>query len=170
MEEHSLLKLTTYPGDDQPEESHSSPSQATEDAPQTAAVWHGHHIQTRQGNAFGWCSQLTSFQNQHRDQVWPQCWCHIHVSLQQEPPDQGWCRDTTRPHPFNSPQIDLEWLARQRDVSPGLQEMTGTTMMNSQSRMNSSLEVNELSFHHPTETLSWTISTKAMQETTRHCP
>ena len=36
--------------------------------------------------------------------------CHIHVSLQQEPPDQDHCRDTVRPNPLYCSQTDLEWL------------------------------------------------------------
>ena len=48
-------------GDDKYEKSHCSPSQATENASLTAAVWHDHHVQTRQGNAPGWYPQPSSF-------------------------------------------------------------------------------------------------------------
>ena len=48
-------------GDDKHEESHCSPSQATEDVSPTATVWHDHYVQTRQGNAPGWCPQPSSF-------------------------------------------------------------------------------------------------------------
>ena len=52
-------------GDDQHEKSHCSPSQVAENAPLTAAVWHDHHIQTRQGNASSWCTQSSTIQNRH---------------------------------------------------------------------------------------------------------
>ena len=73
----------------------------------------------------------------------PKSWCHIHVSLHQEAADEGWGRDITGPHPIDSPQ--WPWMAGQTDVnvSPESPEITGTSIMNSPSRMTYSWKVNE---------------------------
>ena len=65
--------------------------------------------------------------------------------------------------------VDTEWLARQmHKCSPESPETTGISEMNCQLRMTYSWKVNESSSHYPAEMLSGTISTKAMQELTRH--
>ena len=105
-------------GDDKYEKSHFHPSQATENASLTAAVWHDHHIQTRQGNAPGWCPKLSPFKDWHTDPAQPQRWCHIHFSFHKEPPDQDCSRNTMRSHLVNSTQTDTEWLTRQMYKHP----------------------------------------------------
>ena len=59
------------------------------------------------------------------------------------------------------------WPTRCTNI-PESPETTGTSEMNSQLRMIYSWKVNESSSHHPAETLSWMITTKATQESTRH--
>ena len=46
-------------------------------------------------------------------------------------------------------------------------DSTGASMTNSPSTVTSSPRVNEWSFHHPTETISWQTSIEAMSVSTR---
>ena len=67
---------------------------------------------------------------------------------------------------------DWHWMVGPTDTqtSPESPETTEILEMNSQWMMTYSWKVNKSSSHHPAEMLSWTISTKAMQESTRHWP
>ena len=51
-------------GDDKCKKSHCSPSQAIDNPSLTAAVWHDHHVQTRQGNALSHLPSRTDTQIQ----------------------------------------------------------------------------------------------------------
>ena len=113
-------------GNDQPEEPYHSPGKATEDAPSTTAVWHGYYIQTRQGDAPGWCPQPSPITDRHRDQAWPLSQCHIDVSLHEELPDKDHSWDTMRSNPIDSLQIDTGWLALQMHTcTQSSQELLG---------------------------------------------
>ena len=73
--------------------------------------------------------------------------------------------------PFCQQYTDWLWMVAPTDTQMSPESPETISMMNSQSRMIYSWKVNEeSSSHHPTETLSWTISTEAMQESTMHLP
>ena len=67
---------------------------------------------------------------------------------------------------------DWHWMVGPPDAEmyPEQPETTGTSKTNSQLRMIYSWKVNESSSIHLAETLSWTITTKVMQESTRPWP
>ena len=127
------------------------------------------YIQTRQGNAPGWCPQLSSFMDWHTDPAQPQSQCHIHFSLHKEPSDKDCSRNTIDPILSTVHRLTLNgWPNRCTNI-PRITRNYWISMMNSPGWSTHERWMS----HHPTilqETLSWMISTKAMQESTRHWP
>ena len=118
-------------GDDKYAKSHCSPSQATENASLTATVWNDHHIQTRQGNAPGWCPQPSPFKDRHTDPAQPQSQCHIDFSFHKELPDQDCSRNTKR---SCQQYTDWCWMVcpTEAQMSPKLPETTRISVINPQ--------------------------------------